>query len=118
MHAYNEYLNDVWTFNRRDRIYATGCLTLADRDKAIEEADWLIKRGARVVVMPMGPAGGKSAADPYFDPVWARLNEAGVVVTYHVSEANFMHPLINAFKASTNQRYRLFCHQRLHPRLR
>ena len=43
MHAYNEWLNDYWTFNRRDRIYTTGCLTLADRDKAIAEADWLIR---------------------------------------------------------------------------
>ena len=97
MHAYNQYLNDVWTFNLQDRIYPTGCLTMADRDRAIEEADWLIKQGVRVVLMPMGPFNGKSAADPYFDPVWARLNEAGVVVTYHVSEANFMHPLIKAF---------------------
>jgi len=97
LHAYNEYVNDNWSFNADDRYYATGCLALWDRDKAVEEVEWLIKRGVRVVVMPMGPAGGKSAADPYFDPVWARLNEAGVVVTYHVSEANFMHPLIHEF---------------------
>jgi len=97
LHAYNEYLNDAWTFNANDRFYTTGCLALWDLEKAIEEADWLIKRGVRVVVMPMGPANGKSAADAYFDPVWARLNEAGVVVTYHVSEANFMHPLIREF---------------------
>ena len=97
MHAYNEYLNDVWTFNLKERIYATGCLALWDLDKAVAEAEWLIKRDVRVVVMPMGPANGKSAADPYYDPVWARLNEAGVVVTYHVAEADFMHPLVHAF---------------------
>lgn len=41
-----------------------------------------------------GPANGKAPADPAFDPVWQVLNDAGVVVTFHVSEANFMHPLI------------------------
>ena len=30
----------------------------------------------------------------YFDPLWQVLNDAGVVVTFHVSEANFMHPVI------------------------
>ena len=48
--------------------------------------------------MPMGPAHGKSPADPYFDPIWSRLNEAGVAVAYHVSEANFMHPLIRCVR--------------------
>ena len=107
LHAYNEYLNDTWTFNLKDRIYATGCLSLWDLDTSIKEAEWLIKRGVRVVVMPMGPANGKSAADPYYDPVWARLNEAGVVVTYHVSEANFMHSLIREFGEQPLQSRRL-----------
>ena len=45
----------------------------------------------------MGPVGGRSPADPYFDPVWQVLNDAGIAVTYHVSEASFMHPLIRSF---------------------
>ncbi|MEP6870164.1 MAG: amidohydrolase family protein, partial [Novosphingobium sp.] len=39
----------------------------------------------------------KSPADPYFDPVWQILNDNKVAVTFHVSEANFMHPLIREF---------------------
>ena len=35
-------------------------------------------------MLPTGPAYGRGPADPYFDPVWSRLNEAGVVVTLHV----------------------------------
>lgn len=97
MHAYNQYLNDRWSFNFKDRIYPTACLTLWDLETSVKEAEWLIKQGVRAVVMPMGPANNKSPAHPYFDPVWARLNEAGVAVTYHVSEANFMHPLIEQF---------------------
>ena len=97
LHAYNRYLNDRWGFNVRDRIYTTPVLSLWDLDTSIKEAEWLIKQGARIVVMPMGPAHDKSPAHPDFDPFWARLNEAGVAVTYHVSEATFMHPLIRAW---------------------
>jgi predicted TIM-barrel fold metal-dependent hydrolase len=107
LHAYNEYLNEVWTFNLKDRIYPTACLALWNLDKAIEEAEWLIKRGVRVVIMPMGPANGRSAADPCYDPVWARLNEAGVLVTYHVSEARFMHGLVREFGEQPMQSRRL-----------
>jgi predicted TIM-barrel fold metal-dependent hydrolase len=97
LHAYNQYLNDVWTFNLQDRIYTAAFLSLWDMDSSVREAEWLIKNGVRAVTMPMGPAYGRAPADPYFDPVWSRLNEAGVRVTYHVSEANFMHPLIRAW---------------------
>ena len=97
LHAYNQYLHEAWGFNYHDRIYATACLSLWDLESSIKEADWLIERGVRVVVMPMGPAHGKSPAHPDFDPLWSRLNEAGVVVAFHVSEATFMHPLIHAF---------------------
>lgn len=97
LNAYNRYVNDQFSFNYKDRIYTTGCLSLWDLEESIKETEWLIKQGVRVVVMPMGPAHGKSAADPYFDPIYARLNEAGVTLTYHVSEATFMHPLIRAW---------------------
>ena len=97
MHAYNRYFNDQWGFNVQERIYTTPVVTLWDLDTSVKETEWVIKQGARIVVMPMGPAQGKSPADPFFDPIWSRLNEAGVAVAFHVSEANFMHPLIRAF---------------------
>lgn len=94
MHAYNQYVYDNWTFNYKDRVYPTPLLTLWDMETSLKEVEWIIEKGAKVVVMPMGPAHGKSPVDPYFDPIYERLNEAGVRITYHVSEANFMHPLI------------------------
>ncbi|MDO7833461.1 amidohydrolase family protein [Sphingobium sp. HBC34] len=93
-HAWNEYLVKEWTLNVQDRIYPTAILALFDLDWAVQEAKWLVENGVRVVVMPMGPVDGKSPADPYFDPLWQVLNDAGVAVTFHVSEANFMHGLI------------------------
>lgn len=93
-HAWNQYLVEEWTLNVEDRIYPTAILALFDLEWAVQEAKWLVENGVRVVVMPMGPVDGKSPADPYFDPVWQVLNDAGVAVTFHVSEANFMHSLI------------------------
>ena len=97
LHAYNRYFGERWGFNVRDRIYTTPVLSLWDLDTSIKEAESVIKQGARIVVMPMGPAHDKSPAHPDFDAFWARLNEAGVAVAYHVSEATFMHPLIHAW---------------------
>lgn len=97
LQAYNRYLHERWNYNFKDRLYTTPCLSLWDLETSVAEADDLIRKGARIVVMPMGPAHNKSPADPYFDPIWSRLNEAGVAVAFHVSEATFMHPLIHAF---------------------
>ena len=121
LHAYNEYVRENWSFNYKDRFYATGCLSLWDLETSLQEADWLIKNGVRVVVMPMGPAHGKSPAHEYFDPLWAKLNEAEVAVTFHVSEATFMHPLIHAWGEKPLQRRRtgqtawqwMFCYNEL-----
>jgi predicted TIM-barrel fold metal-dependent hydrolase len=97
LHAYNEWLNDRWGFAYKDRLYSVPVLSLWDMDSSIREAEWLIKRGVRAVCMPMGPAHNKSPAHPDFDPIWSRLNDAGVAVTFHVAEARFMHPIIRAW---------------------
>ncbi|TAL02225.1 MAG: amidohydrolase [Rhodospirillaceae bacterium] len=97
MNAYNRYMNDHWGLAHKNRLFSTGLLTLWDLEASTAEAKWLVKNGAKVVCMPLGPANNKSPADPYYDPIWNVLNEAKVTVAFHVSEANFMHPLIYAF---------------------
>lgn len=121
LHAYNQYVDDHWGFARDDRLFATGLLSLWDLESSVAEAKWLVERGCRVVCMPMGPAGGRSPADPYFDPVWTVLNDASIAVTYHVSEASFMHPLIREFGETPLQSRRtgqtawqwMFCYSEL-----
>ena len=92
--AYNRYMQARWSFNVEDRLYPTPFLTLWDVDRAVAEADWLIRHGARSVVMPMGPYNDRSPADPAYDAVWSRLNEAGVAVTFHIADCNFLHPML------------------------
>lgn len=97
LHAFNEFLHEDWGFNYRDRLYSTPMIALDDLDAAVREADWVIERGARVIVMPCQPAAGRSPADPYFDPFWSRLNEAKVVVAFHISESAGTHSLLRAW---------------------
>jgi len=62
-------------------------LSFLDPDNLVAELEWAIDRDARfVVVVPgpiMTPAGGRSPADPVYDPFWARLDEAGLTLVVH-----------------------------------
>jgi predicted TIM-barrel fold metal-dependent hydrolase len=81
--AFNEWVDTDWGFNYRDRIYAPPLIPLADVDRAVVDLEWALGRGARVITLTPGPAYGRSPADPYLDPFWARVDEAGLLVTYH-----------------------------------
>src|SRR3546814_1050729 len=49
VHALNEWLYETWQFNYADRIFTTPVITLPIVDKAIEELEWVVERGAKVV---------------------------------------------------------------------
>jgi predicted TIM-barrel fold metal-dependent hydrolase len=82
-HAFNLWLEEDWGYSHHDRIYAAPFIPVLDPTLATEELDFVLARGARLVVMRPGPAAGRSPADPVWDPFWARLNESGVVAAYH-----------------------------------
>jgi len=46
-------------------------------------------RVARAIALRPGPAFGRSPADPYFDPFWSRVNEAGIPVCLHIAESGY-----------------------------
>jgi len=87
LRAFNRWLDEDWGFAYRNRIFGVPFLTLSDLDKAVAELEWCLDRGARVVTIRNGPvftpSGLRSPADPQFDPFWARVQEAGIVVTTH-----------------------------------
>lgn len=87
LRAFNRWLHEDWGFAYRDRIFAVPFLTLSDLGKALDELEWCLERGARVVTIRNGPVftpgGLRSPADPQFDPFWARVQEAGIVMTTH-----------------------------------
>lgn len=87
LRAFNRWLDEEWGFAYRDRLFAVPFLTLSQLDHALAELEWCLERGARILTIRNGPVftpeGTRSPADPQFDPFWARIEEAGVVVTAH-----------------------------------
>jgi len=84
--SFNRWFDEEWGFSRDGRILAPALLSLADVGLAVAETERVLAAGARIVLLPTGPAHGRSPGDPHFDPVWARLNEAGVTVAFHIME--------------------------------
>ena len=89
LHAFNRWLLDDWGYGADGRIIGGPLLSLADPQRAVTELDWLLGEGARVIVLRPGPAYGRSPADPVFDGVWARLEEAGVIAAFHIAESGY-----------------------------
>jgi predicted TIM-barrel fold metal-dependent hydrolase len=93
IHAFNQWMYEHWTFNYEDRIFATPVITLPILDKAIEELEWVVERGARIILIRPAPVPGyrgpRSMALPEFDPFWKRVVESGVVVGLHASDSGY-----------------------------
>ncbi len=92
--AYNKWLHDDWGYDRDGRIITGPMLTLVDADAAEAELDRVLNLGARMVIMKAGPAASPygrspSPADPKFDRIWARLAEAGTIVSIHAGDAGY-----------------------------
>ena len=82
-HAFNLWLDEDWGFSYKDRILGAPHIPMLDPLRAAAELDFVLAKGAKIVSCRPGPAGGRSPADPAWDPFWARVNESGVVVAYH-----------------------------------
>jgi len=94
VHAFNLWLDEDWGFERPDhRIIAAPIISLADPGKALEELDFVLARGAKLVLVRPAPVPGaakpRSLGDPVHDPAWARLAEAKVPVGFHLSDSGY-----------------------------
>jgi predicted TIM-barrel fold metal-dependent hydrolase len=86
-------MHEHWTFNYEDRIFPTPVISLCVLERAIEELEWVLERGARVILVRPAPAPGfmgpRSPALPEFDPFWARVAEANILVGMHASDSGY-----------------------------
>lgn len=87
-HAFNRWLAEEWGFDHLGRIYAAPVIIMADPELAAAEVDWALGQGARLLCMVPGPVpnrhgGTRSPASADLDPVWSRIQEAGVPVAFH-----------------------------------
>lgn len=104
VHAFNQWLFETWQFNYEDRIFATPVIFMGLVDKALEELDWVLERGARCVLIRPAPVpgyqGGRSPGLPQFDPIWDRIQDAGILVGMHASDSGY-HQIANMWESSS-----------------
>jgi predicted TIM-barrel fold metal-dependent hydrolase len=93
VHSLNEWLHETWTFDYEHRIFTTPVITLPIVDRAIEELEWAVQRGARAVLIRPAPAWGvrgpRSPGLPEFDPFWEKVVEHDVLVAMHSSDSGY-----------------------------
>jgi predicted TIM-barrel fold metal-dependent hydrolase len=93
IHALNQWMHEHWTFSYEGRIFPTPVISLCIVERAIEELEWVLERGARVILVRPAPVPGfmgpRSPALPEFDPFWARVAEAGILVGMHASDSGY-----------------------------
>ncbi len=93
IHALNQWLLETWQFNYEDRIFTTPVITLPIVDRAIEELDWVVANGARVILIRPAPVPGyrgpRSFGLPEFDLFWAKVVEHDVLVAMHSSDSGY-----------------------------
>ena len=58
IHALNEWMHETWQFDYEGRIFTTPVITLPIVEKAIEELEWVVERGAKVVLIRPAPVPG------------------------------------------------------------
>jgi predicted TIM-barrel fold metal-dependent hydrolase len=93
VHAFNEWIHETWTFDYDHRIFSTPVITLPIVERAIEELEWVVERGARVVLIRPAPVpgyrGSRSFGFPEFDPFWAKVVEHDILVAMHSSDSGY-----------------------------
>ena len=95
--AFNRWMHEEVGFAHRNRMFLPPYIALADVDLAIAELETVLGQGAPLIQLKSGhahggrdnPFGGRSVADPVFDPFWARVNEAGVRVAVHLGGTDY-----------------------------
>jgi predicted TIM-barrel fold metal-dependent hydrolase len=87
--AFNRWVEDDWGYGTDGRIVGVPLLNLLSLEHAVSELDRVLACGARAIALRPGPAYGRSPADPYFDPFWARVDEAGIPVCLHIGESGY-----------------------------
>ncbi|WP_123664717.1 amidohydrolase family protein [Actinocorallia herbida] len=93
IHALNEWIHETWSFDYEGRIFAVPVVTLPVVDRALEELQWCLDRGARTVLVRPAPVpgyrGSRSFGLPEFDPFWQAVVEAGIPVSMHASDSGY-----------------------------
>jgi predicted TIM-barrel fold metal-dependent hydrolase len=90
IHSLNQWMHEQWSFDYEGRIFATPVITLPIVSEAIKELEWVVERGAKIILIRPAPVPGyegfRSFALPEFDPFWQKVVEADITVGLHSSD--------------------------------
>jgi predicted TIM-barrel fold metal-dependent hydrolase len=93
IHSLNEWLYEQWSFNYDERIFTTPVITLPIVDKALEELEWVVERGAKTILVRPAPVpglgGSRSFGFEEFDPFWQAVVDADILVSMHASDSGY-----------------------------
>jgi predicted TIM-barrel fold metal-dependent hydrolase len=95
--AFNRWMFEEVGFAYQNRMFLPPYVPLADTELAVAELEILLEQGTPLIQLKAGhahggrqnPFGGRSLADPVFDPFWSRVNEARVGVTVHLGGTDY-----------------------------
>lgn len=95
--SFNRWMYEEVGYNTDNRMYLPPYIPLADVDRSVAELETVLNQGAPIIWIKSGhahggpgnPLGGRSPADPVFDPIWSRINEAGVRVAVHLGGTDY-----------------------------
>jgi predicted TIM-barrel fold metal-dependent hydrolase len=79
--AYNDWISE-WFGGHRDRFAPVGVLPVADIAAAVTEVQRAAGLGLRALKVPI-VANARPYHRPEYEPLWAALEEAGLVLTFH-----------------------------------
>lgn len=95
--AFNRWIHEEIGYAHANRMFLPPYISLADVQAAVGELDTVLGQGAPVIQLRAGhahggrsnPFGGRSLADPMFDPLWSRINDAGARVAIHLGATDY-----------------------------
>ncbi len=93
IHALNRWMVDEWPYVYEGRIFSTPIITPGVLEHAMNELEWVLEQGAKVILMRPAPAWGydgpRSFALPEYDPFWKRIEETQTLVVIHGSDTGY-----------------------------
>jgi predicted TIM-barrel fold metal-dependent hydrolase len=89
-HAHNRMMTDFCAVDRR--LLATAYVPLVDFARADEAVALAIELGAKALLIASRCPVGHSPSHIGFDPVWARAQEAGIPILFHVGGEEKLRP--------------------------
>jgi hypothetical protein len=110
-HAFNRWVDEHWSFNYQNTIFAVPIVPLSILDEALKELDYVLSRGAKAIWLRAGPVPGlfgpRSFALPEFDPFWKKVEEADILVAIHSGDVGYQE-YVNIWEGTSGQEHRPF----------